>query len=142
MATVEAIGHLNDCIKLNPNDNQGLRYKLLHWLLVINDLISASEFVSEKPYGENSYAFLNFSQSLYLFKKFGNFSNKFISALKNAHRCNPYVIKYLTGELRIPKTEPEHYSLGSKEEAIIYATLSIEAWKDAPELISILKDLK
>jgi tetratricopeptide (TPR) repeat protein len=138
---VEAIGHLNDCMKLNSNDNQGLRYKLLLWLLSINDLMSASDLVSEDSHGEYTSAFGNFNQSLYLFKKYGKSSDKFISALKNAHGCNPYVIKYLTGELKIPKTEPVHYSLGSKEEAIIYVSMSVKAWKDEPELISILKDL-
>lgn len=98
--------------------------------------------VSEEPHGDNSFAFGNFNQSLYLFKKYGKSSMKLIGAIKNSHQCNPYVAKYLTGELKIPKMEPIHYSLGSKEEAIIYASMSIEIWKDAPELINILKDLK
>jgi tetratricopeptide (TPR) repeat protein len=138
---IEAISHLNDSLRLNPNDNQGVRYNLILWLLSIDDLKSVSEFVAEKAHGPNSFAFANFNQVLYLFKKYGNSSQKFKAALQNAHKCNPLVAKYLTGELKIPKKEPAHYSLGSKEEAIIYASMSIKIWKETPEIINVLKDL-
>jgi tetratricopeptide (TPR) repeat protein len=138
---IEAISHLNDCIRLNPSDNQGVRYKLVMCLLSINDLRSASEFISDKPYEDSSFAFENFNQALYFFKKYGVTSQKFKTSVNNANKCNPLVAKYLSGQLRIPKTKPAHYSLGSKEEAIIYSSMCVEAWKANPEIINCLKAL-
>ena len=32
-----AIGHYREMLRLNPNDNQGLRWELASWLLEVND---------------------------------------------------------------------------------------------------------
>ena len=40
----EAINHYQECLKLNPNDNQGLRYGLTSWLLA-KDRLDEAELI-------------------------------------------------------------------------------------------------
>ena len=45
----EAIGHLRAMLRLNPNDNQGIRYLLLGCLLERGDLSGANALIGEYP---------------------------------------------------------------------------------------------
>lgn len=129
----EAVEHLKDMMRLNPNDNQGLRGPLVSRLLELDDLGGAKELL--KQYKEPSFAAWSFSKALLLFKQHnatsdtGSTNAKAARRLKSAHTRNPHVAPMLLEEKRIPKRLPDSYSLGSVEEATFYVRDNIQNWK-------------
>jgi len=126
----EAIAHHRDCLRLNPNDNQGLRDILLTCLLIRNDLDEAEKLI--KRYKDDYGAMHAFNKALFLFKKYGHESKRAAKQLAEAITTNAYVPKCLLGKLKIPVELPDSYSYGSKEEAVIYVKETERAWKGTP----------
>lgn len=123
----EAIDNYQEMIKLNPNDNQGIRYTLINCLLTEGMNEEAEKLLSE--YNEST-CFMLYSQALLYFIKSGGI--KSAGYLKQAFESNPYVPQYLLGKKHIPWYLPDMYSFGSEEEAIIYSADANEAWKTVP----------
>ena len=132
----EAITHYQDCLRLNPNDNQGIRDVLMSYLLIKNDFIQAEELL--KRYKEDIGTQYAFNKTLLLFKKYGRKSKKAEKQIIVAMSKNPYVHKYLLGKLKIPSQIPGQYAIGSKEEAVIYVSEAARAWKETPGAIEWL----
>jgi tetratricopeptide (TPR) repeat protein len=44
-----AIAHLQDMLRLNPKDNQGLRYTLANWLLAVGDDAALGRLLAQYP---------------------------------------------------------------------------------------------
>lgn len=126
----EAIAHYQGCLRLNPNDNQGIRDALISYLLIKNDLVEVEKLL--KHYKEDIGAQHAYNKSLFLFKKYGAKSKRAEKQINDAISDNPYVPKYLLGKLKIPSQLPDSYSLGSKEEAVIYASEAKRAWEETP----------
>jgi len=122
----EAAQHLKDMLRLNPGDNQGMRYILKSWLFTLNDLKAVSELLVE--YDEDCFAEWCYSKALLTFRQSGPKSSGAIKALKYAVKTNPFVPDLLLGTKPMPKTLPPHYSLGSKDEAVIYVDQTRENW--------------
>lgn len=133
----EAIAHYQDCLILNPNDNQGIRDVLLTCLLIKNNLDDAGRILD--CYKDDGGAHHAFSKTLLLFKKHGPESKKLVKQIASALEDNPHVPKYLLGKLKLPSRTPDLYSCGSKEEAIIYTTETKRAWKEIPGALDWLK---
>lgn len=133
----EAIAHYQDCLILNPNDNQGIRDILLTCLLIKNDLDEAGRILD--CYKDDGGAHHAFSKALFLFKKHGPESKKLIKQITSALKDNPHPPKYLLGKLKLPSRTPDSYVYGSKEEAIIYATEAKRAWEETPGALDWLK---
>lgn len=133
----EGITHFEECLKLNPNDNQGIRHELLSLYLWKNKLADAEKIF--KKYKADCGAQWEYSKALYLFKKHGPESMKAVKQLNEARKSNKYVAEYFIGKKKLPKTVPSTYQLGSKEEALIYASEGLEAWRSTPGAISWLK---
>jgi len=124
----ESTEHLQDMLKLNPGDNQGLRYRLTFQLIAQDDLAGADALLS--LYEDKGFAHWEFNKALLEFKRNGSgkIANK---ALASAHENNGFVVGYLNGQRTVPKKQPPGYSIGSKEEAILYAQDNLENWKTA-----------
>lgn len=122
----EAISICWELLKLNPNDNQGVRYILFDYLLKDHRLEEIERLISIFP--EDGSAHWEYNLSLYYFKKFGGSSAKAIKQLQIAYEANQFVEQYLTGKKEIPKDVPGSYSIGSKDEAVCYAHDSILPW--------------
>lgn len=132
----EAISHFEDCLTLNPNDNQGLRYELLSLYLHKNCLFEVEKILNQ--YEDDSGASWEYSKALYFFKKEGAESFKAAEQLNIARKTNKYVLEYLTGKKKLPKTFPSTFIIGSKEEAQIYVSESLKAWQTTLGAISWL----
>jgi tetratricopeptide (TPR) repeat protein len=65
----EAIDHYKDCIRLNRNDNQGVRDILTARLLVKNELEGVETI--QKQYKEDFDTQYSYNKALLLFKKIG-----------------------------------------------------------------------
>jgi tetratricopeptide (TPR) repeat protein len=120
-----AIGHMRDMLRLNPNDNQGLRYVLACWLFTVSDLAGVEALLADFP--DDMFAESAWARVLLEFRRAGR-STAAESALRNAWDVNPFVPGLLTGAIGLSKSLPDYYSLGSKEEAAIYVAANRENW--------------
>ena len=120
-----AITHLQDMLRLNPNDNQGLRYILTGWLLAVKDHASLEILI--EAYDDDAFAEWAYTKTLLAFRQTGP-SEPAKTALKAAWTRNAHVPALLTGAKKIPRRVADHYSLGSKEEAVLYVLANRENW--------------
>ncbi len=124
----ESITHYKDCLRLNPNDNQGVRDVLTARLLVKNDLKGVEAI--QKKYKENFSTQYSYNKALLLYKQLGSESKRTSTQLKKAIERNVFIPKYLLSKVKMPRQIPGSYSMGSKEEAIIYTDEALRAWKE------------
>jgi tetratricopeptide (TPR) repeat protein len=133
---IEAITHFKDSLRLNPSDNQGIRYLLMPCLLIKNDFEGIESL--QKQFKDEGSAQFSYNQTLFYFKKYGAESKKALSQLKKSIEKNKFVPVYLVGKTKMPKQIPGSYGMGSKDEAVIYADEAIRAWHETPGAITWL----
>lgn len=110
----EAIKVYERMLKLNPNDNQGVRYVLLCLYLSEKRYAKAEKLLNKYP---NEYsAWFAWGRVLYYFVTKDR--KKATYYLKKAREQNPYVELYLTGKKPMPEYDPDYYSIGEESEAI------------------------
>jgi tetratricopeptide (TPR) repeat protein len=114
-----------ETLRLNPGDNQGIRYVLAQRLLAVNQDDAFAELLAKNE--DDGMATFAYSRALWLFRKEGA-SPAADAALSEAVKCNPYVPGYLIQIQKIPSHLPDHYGIGDRNEAIFYVTGAIEAW--------------
>jgi tetratricopeptide (TPR) repeat protein len=135
----EAAETLTGMLTLNPNDNQGVRYILVSWLLINDDRESAGKLL--KTYKEGSACIVFSALLLHILEKK---SKKVIQKSYDAAvKANEYVVPYLLKKKKIPAASPEGYTFGSKEEAVIYIKDEdgAAAWRTHPEALLVLAEL-
>ncbi len=121
----ETFGIYEEMLRLNPGDNQGIRY-LLGFCLIKEKRYDEMEKLY-RDYGEDS-CFMLYNLAL------SRFCRGYASAdnvLRRALVVNEYVPAYLIGEEEVPYPLPDRYSHGSEEEAAIYAGEAHAAWRKA-----------
>ena len=131
-----AIEHYRDMLRLNPSDNQGIRYNLLSSLLETNNIDAAEDLLAQFP-GEYSAVWL-FTRALITFIRQGD-SVGARQRLKEAKRENPYVIPYLLGQRPMPDALPEYIGFGDEDEAVAYVAEYAGDWLDTPRVLQWLK---
>jgi len=132
----EAIGHFQEMLRLNPNDNQGVRDNLVGLLLQTGRLEEAAALL--KAYKCDQVAVWNYSRALLTFMQKGNTATA-RKHLAKAIKDNPYVVDYLLGEEEVPMS-PQGYTIGSKEEAVVCFECLDDAWESAPGALEWLED--
>jgi len=135
----EAAEHLNDMLRLNPGDNQGIRYVLLHLLLDQSRHDDAAHLINE--YADDVMAEWVYSRALLTFRQEGP-SGMAAGQLAAARSRNEFVPAYLLGRRRLPKQLPPTISLGGKDEAIAYAADYKTLWQQTPGALDWLKSNK
>jgi tetratricopeptide (TPR) repeat protein len=131
----EAVEHHEEMLRLNPNDNQGLRYSLLGLYFLADNLDGVRRLFHE--YEDEGSAV--FAWSRVLERHLSGDEKAATKALKDARKTNKHVMKYLTGEKRLPKNMPDYYGFGDENEAIICADAIGAAWKRSPKAVAWLK---
>lgn len=134
----EAVAHLNDMLRLNPNDNQGIRYLLMDCLLELGRDDQAAEVM--KRYESDEDAAWAWSEALLSFRRQGDCPDS-RKRLATAVETNPHVPAYLLGQRKIPRTLPEFISPGDEDEAIAYADNAAGAWAAAAGALAWLDSL-
>ena len=122
----EAIEHYQELLRLNPNDNQGVRYGLLPELIKAGRDVEAARLL--KQYDEES-ANWAYAQALLAFRLSGP-SAAAKRELRRALRLNRHVPEFLASERLIPALP--HYALGSIEEAAYCAEELWPAYRATP----------
>ncbi|HET7274148.1 MAG TPA: hypothetical protein VFI91_03165 [Longimicrobiaceae bacterium] len=120
-----AVEHYRDMLRLNPGDNQGIRYVLLGRLLEMGEEERVGKLLKEYE-GDGSASWL-YNRALWLYRRTGESGAE--AALTEALEQNPHVPVYLLGRKRVPKRLPEYIGWGDESEAKAYASDAIELWK-------------
>ena len=126
----EAMVEYEALLELNPNDNQGVRYKLLTLYLAVDSVEIAGQLL--KRYDEREVsAVWNWG---YLLERFlsGDLDGA-VEALSQARKQNGHAHAYFLEHRKPPKILPALYSPGSREEAIIAWDILNRAWKQHPD---------
>ena len=111
-------------LRLNSNDNQGLRHVLTSWLLATGDHGALEELLA--AYDDDVFAEWAYAKTLLALRK-GDEADAH-TALAAAWKRNPHVPALLTGAMPIPEHQDDHYTLGSPDEAVIYVLQNRENW--------------
>jgi tetratricopeptide (TPR) repeat protein len=127
--SAEAIDTLRGSLALNPNDNQGIRYILLDWLLEAG--ADAEAAALHAAYDEDGSAAWDYAATLLAFRKAGD-SPAAAKALRAALANNPHVPDLLLGRVAPPAREPEYYSPGDQSEAVVYLETAAAGWRGTP----------
>ena len=133
----EAIEHYKDMLRLNPNDNQGIRDLLMPRLIEMGRDEEAEALFKE--YQDDGMASWIYSRALLDFRKMGDseISRKSLTA---AVKKNKHIPAYLLGRKKMPQSLPEYYSPGDESEAMFYTKENLEAWKITPGALDWLLD--
>lgn len=125
----EAVEHSRELLRLNPSDNQGNRYVLLHLLMEHGRDEEAASLLDE--YVEDGMAEWTYARALLAYRQHGA-SDEAGELLEAALKRNAFVPAYLLGRRRIPKQLPAMIGLGDNNEAIACAADYKAIWKQTP----------
>jgi len=125
----DAVGHYRELLRLNPNDNQGVRDILLPTLLATGRDEEAGALLER--YADDVSATWKYGWALWAFRREGD-SPAARGRLREALRANRHVPKCLAGKADWPEILPDSYAFGSLEEAVICADELGEAWRSTP----------
>lgn len=128
----QAIEHYLDMLRLNPNDNQGVRYVLATLLLKEGADDKLGELFAQYP--DDGAAVWVYSRALWLFRREGA-SPQANQALNEAFERNPFVPLYLMTLEEMPDELPEYIGMGDDSEAISYVAQGVEGWLETPDAI-------
>src|SRR5579884_1445140 len=133
----EAVRHLQDMLRLNPSDNQGVRYTLAGFLLFLDRDDDLDRLLQQYP-DEGSAAWA-YTKALLAFRRHGD-TPEARQLLKEAQKTNKHVPAYLLGEKFPPTEPPGYYSPGDESEALNYLGSFLAAWKSTPGAIAWLRE--
>jgi len=132
----EAIEHYYELLRLNPKDNQGIRYALIDSLLAEKRDKEAERLLNQYPHDPSAY--WRYSEALLEFRRKGA-SKKANSLLNDALNYNPYVPAYLLKKKKFPRELPLYAGFGDEAEAVDYAIDASKIWEETPGALDWLK---
>ena len=127
--TDDAIDHYQELLRLNPNDNQGVRDILLPALLTTGRGDEAGALLEQ--FDDDISATWKYGWALWTFRREGDIRIA-RDRLRAAVRANRHVPAYLTGQAEWPGPLPASYAYGSEEEAVLCANELVKAWRATP----------
>jgi tetratricopeptide (TPR) repeat protein len=136
----EAIAEFVAMLKLNPHDNQGVRYSLLPWWLGLGRLEEARKLMTDYP-GEFDFNAM-FAWGCVLERFLSADLPGAEAALAAARKQNPHMQAYVKGHRKLPRHLPDSYSPGSNEEALCFAEGLRAAWEKHPAALKWLETQK
>ncbi len=122
----DAVEHYEELLRLNPNDNQGVRYLLLPRLLQLGRDEPAARLLKSFQDESANWAY---SRALLAFRLSGR-SPAAQRELHGALKTNPHLPQFLTDDPGWPL--PDHYSPGTEEEALLAAEELRPAFQATP----------
>ena len=131
----EALEHYRDMLRLNPNDNQGIRYILANCLLDAGQEQELEKLLEQ--YGDDIAATWPYTRALLLYRQEGP-SIRAKKALSEAKTCNRFVPLYLLEKKQLPRQLPNYVGIGDEPEAIAYAADALEIWQKTPGALNWL----
>ncbi len=124
-----AIAHYQDMLRLNPGDNQGVRYVLLAKLILMERDSDATNLLARHP--DDPTADWHYSRALLAFRSGGD-SPQARALLSKALEVNPFVPLYMSGAKQLPSDIPDRIGFGDESEAQVYLVDYGTGWIDSP----------
>jgi len=123
----DAVDHYRDLLRLNPGDNQGIRYTLLSCLMALGRDAEAQTLLDSPEYGDEASASWAYARALLAFCRegAGPYARQLLA---DAREVNRFVPAYLTGQKPLPKRIPELIGFGDASEAVACAAEQSQAW--------------
>jgi tetratricopeptide (TPR) repeat protein len=122
-----AVDHYRELLRLNPGDNQGVRYSLLAVLLEAGRDAEA-EALLEQFHDEGTAAWA-YAWALHAFRRGGDAAPA-NERLRRAVRANRHAPGYLLGKQA--GAMPDAYALGSHDEAVVIEDMLGDLWRATP----------
>jgi tetratricopeptide (TPR) repeat protein len=132
----EAIGHYEEMLRLNPGDNQGIRYVLLNAYLMADQEAAAERLLGE--YTDDGSATWLYNHALALYRREKE-SEKARASLQEALQQNSHVPAYLLGRKRLPRRLPTYTGFGDDSEAVYYAAEAGRLWSETEGALDWLR---
>ena len=132
----DAASIYQEMLRLNPGDNQGVRYPLLDLLITLKRDSEARTLIT--AHKNDNFAGWGYGRALLEFRAQGDTvlaRRKLAEALKR----NSHAAAYLTGAKPMPKDMPDAYSPGQETEAIVYAETGRLPWLATPGAVDWLR---
>ena len=130
-----AIEEARTILRLNKDDNQGVRYILLGWLMRAGSIADIDALLAE--YDERVIATWAFSKALHAYRTRG-VVNASDDALRVALRANAHVAPMLLGKSELPDELPGSFTVGGRDEAATYVSSALSMWFETPGAIDWL----
>jgi tetratricopeptide (TPR) repeat protein len=132
----DAVKHLQDLLRLNPDDNQGVRYTLAGFLLFLDRDGDLAQLLRQYP--DEGSATWAYTKALLAFRQQGD-TLEARQLLKAAKKLNKHVPDYLLGRAYPPAQQPDFYSPGDRSEALQYIGGFLAPWKLTPGAIAWMR---
>ncbi len=129
----EAVDNCRELLRLNPNDNQGIRYVLCSYYCDLGCNDELQRLLDE--YEDDGSADWLFSRALLAFRQEGDTAGS-QRLLSRAHDANPHVAKYLLGQEQLPMEFPQYVERGGESEAVGYAANFLTGWRGVAGAVS------
>jgi tetratricopeptide (TPR) repeat protein len=124
-----AIGHYREMLKLNPNDNQGIRYLLAAALMKKGEFVALGKLF--KKYKNDGSAEWLYSRALLAFREDSD-SSEANALATEAMVSNRHVPAVLAGAAKPKMRDDGTITMGGEDEAAYYAGQWGEAWNATP----------
>jgi tetratricopeptide (TPR) repeat protein len=132
-----ALGHYRDMLKLNPNDNQGIRYVLAGGLLRQGDNGALKELLAAH---EDGSVFWLYTRALVAFRESGE-DEQAAALVRDAWSANERVPAILAGTKPQVISDNGYITMGGPDEATYYVTECGPAWHRTPGAVAWLTKL-
>ena len=132
----EAVNHFEDMLRLNPNDNQGIRYELTTWYILQDRDAKLSELL--EAYHEDCSAAWTYTKALAAFRADGG-TDWSHTLLQEAFASNHHVPDFLLGLRKLPDEFPLYMTMGGEDEAIYFLIGQSPGWLKVPGALEWMK---
>lgn len=129
----EAIGHYQAMLKLNPNDNQGIRYVLAGHLLARDDIKALKKLI--RQYEDDGAAAWLYTQALLAFRENDPDAGKLA---EEAWLANSHVPGVLSGKQALVASMDGYITMGGEDEAADYVEENGKVWQSTPGAVEWL----
>ena len=133
-----ALAHYRDMLKLNPNDNQGIRYVVAGCLLKQDNYSALKELLTAR---EDGSAFWLYTQVLVAFRESGDSDEQAAALVRDAWSANEHVPAILAGTKPAVSSNEGYITMGGPDEATHYVTECGAAWHRTPGAVAWLTKL-
>jgi tetratricopeptide (TPR) repeat protein len=132
----EAVEHLWEMLRLNPNDNQGVRHALAGFLLSLDPDDDLTRLLGLYPDDES--AAWAYTKALLAFRLNGD-TPEARRLLEGAKKANRHVPDYILDRKFPPPQRPGSYGPGDESEALHYIGSCLAGWVATPGAVAWLR---
>ena len=133
----DAIAHYRDLLRLNPNDNQGIRYLLAAGWQEMERYEELDALLDD--YAGDGTAAWTYTEALAAFRNTGD-TGRSRRRLARAIQANRHVPPLLLGRPKLPRSSHDYMTMGGKDEAIEYVREFGSGWERTPGAVAWLRE--